>query len=204
MFKKFLSVSTKASAVIGKKAAGGLALVLALALVGVGVRFFIYNDIPSVDSTFLYSALSASSELTTAKLHFTGKTDYKDTGLPILSRADFVIVYKATARIGIDLKEVKIDVDEASKTIWLSIPPATVQDVKVLPDTIEYFDHSFALFNLDEKEDAVVAQALAEGDATAEAESLGVLEYANEQAEALVIGLLSELKPEEYTFQIRE
>ena len=204
MSKKFLSALTKISTAIGKKATGVFALVLVLVLAGVGVRFFVYNDTPSVDSTFLYSALSASSELTTAKLNFTGKTDYKDTGLPILSRADFIIVYKATARIGIDLKEVKVDVEEASKTIWLSIPPATVQDVKVLPSTIEYFDHSFALFNLDEKEDAVVAQALAEGDAKEEAESLGVLEYANEQAEALVIGLLSELKPEGYTFRTRK
>ncbi|MBS4980454.1 MAG: DUF4230 domain-containing protein [Lachnospiraceae bacterium] len=84
-----------------KKMQIGIGMVLLIGLVG-AAALFLYNGKEKVDSEYIVTLLEKSSELTTAKLHYTGMSEYKDTGVPILNRADFIMVYEATARIGID------------------------------------------------------------------------------------------------------
>ena len=78
-------------------------------------------------------------------------TEYTDTGVAVLNRGDFIMVYEATARIGIDF---------------------------------------------DKKADANKAIALAEESAKQEIMQMGVIEYANENARALLSSLLSQTLPQ--------
>ena len=89
-------------------------------------------------------------------------SEYKDEGIMFINRSDFVMVYEATARVGIDVKKVKVDVNNLLKTVTVTIPKAEVLDVKVDMDSIKYFDTKFALLNVDYKEDANKATSIAE------------------------------------------
>lgn len=159
-----------------------------------------------VDVRTLKSQMLASSELTTAKLKLTCLSEFKDTGVVLLNRSDFMMVYDVTVRAGINLEEVDIPeeaVDYGNKIIYVTIPKAALQDEPAVdPASIKYFDTHFALFNVNEKEDANKAQQLARENAKEQALQSGILDMADKQSEAVVIGLLSKLVPEGYTIEV--
>lgn len=168
------------------------------------VLFLIYNKNEKLDTKYLITTLEKASELTTAKLNYTGMSEFEDQGIAIINRSDFIMVYKATARAGIDVKEVKINVDNINKVVWLTIPKAKILEVKVDSESIKYFDEKFSLFNFDDKEDANKANALAEKKAKEELSNMGVLEMADTQSEALIKGLLQDVVPNKYEIKIKK
>jgi len=158
-----------------------------------------------VDTRVLKSELIESSELTTAKLNLTCMSDFKDTGVVILNKSDFTMVYDVTVRAGIDMQKVDIPedkIDYINKVIYVSIPSATIQSSNVDPNNIRYFSTDFAMFNVNEKEDANKAQALAQEDAIQKAVDSGILEMADNQSAALIKGILSSVIPDGYTIEI--
>ena len=177
-----------------------LIILIAIIVVVCLAIFFIKNSSnkEEIDTTYLVAKLEKASELTTAKLTYKGFSKFKDKGIVILNKSDFLMVYSATARAGIDVKEIEIDVDKITKTVKVKIPEAKILEVKVDPTSIKYYDEKFALFNFNSKEDANKAQALAETEAKEEIAKMGILETSNEQAEALIKGLLQDTIPENY------
>lgn len=156
----------------------------------------------SVDTDYVKTLITKSSELTAAKYTFTGITKYQDEGVPVLNQSNFVMVYEATARAGIDVEQVEVRVDDGSKTVFLTIPKATVQDVNVDTSSISYFDEGFAIANLDQKQDSNKAIDMAKEDALEEVSTSGVLEMADTQSEALIKGILQPAIPSDYTFKV--
>ena len=195
--KGFIS-SMKFQNILKNKVATMICLVVIIVVVLAGILFLTRNRTSEVDTTYLGAKLEKASELTTTKLKYNGFTKYTDTGVKVLNRSDFLIVYTATARAGIDVKDIKITSDKITKTVKVKLPKAKILDVKVDPSTIKYYDTKFALFNFDSREDANDAQALAEKKAKKELEGMGILESANEQAEVLIRGLLQESIPDDY------
>ena len=163
-----------------------------------------YNNKEKLDTTYIIAKLEKSSELTTSKLTYTGISEYKDSGISFINRSDFIMVYEATARAGIDVKEIEVSVDNIANIVWLTIPKAKILDVKVNMNNIKYFDEKFALLNIDYKEDANKATALAEQEAVKELETMGILEMADAQAEALIKGLIQDVIPDGYKIQIKK
>ena len=164
------------------------------------------NYKPKVDTNSLIATLQESSELTTAKLTFRGLAEYEDTGIKILNRADYKMLFKATARIGIDIKEVVVDKKPVGKSIIVRIPKATVLDVNIHTgkDDIQFFDESFALFNFNEKEDQNVALELAKKSAMKEIEEMGSLKMADDQAATLIKGVLANAIPDGYKIVVKQ
>ncbi len=178
-------------------------IVIAAALLAVIlVKVFFNNREAKVDTEYIDAMLEKSSELITAKFNYTGMSEYEDTGIPIINKSDFVMVYKATARAGIDIKKVDVKIDNYKKIIYLTIPKAEVLDVKVDISSIKYFDEKFALLNINEKEDNNKAIALAEEAAKEEIKNIGVLEMADGQAETLIKGILEDAVPKNYDFEV--
>ena len=153
------------------------------------VYIFLYNKEEKITPSYLGTKLTKVGELTTVKLNYTGFLEYHDKGIPLFNKSDFLMTYEANARVGIDLEEVEIEVDNPNKLVTLSIPKAEILDVKIDPNKIKYYDTKFALFNVNEKEDGNKAQALAEEQAYKDLTEMGVLESANEQALTLIKGL---------------
>lgn len=142
-----------------------VSIVLILAIVVTVITVCSYEPEQTLDTTYIIAKLEKSSELTTAKLNFTGISEFKDAGIPFISKSDFIMVYKATARAGIDVKNIKVKPDDTKHIVWLTLPKAEILDVKVDMNKIKYFDEKFSLFNVDAKEDANKANALAEEEA---------------------------------------
>ena len=178
-------------------------IAVGLLVLGVGVGKFVeHRNQARVDTHYVDALLTKASELTSAKFNYTGMTRYEDEGVPVINKASFIMVYKATARAGIDMDKVRVQVDDDAKTVTLSIPKAEVLDVNVGSSSIEYFDEGFAIANLDQKEDSNRAIALAKKDAMTEARTSGVLEMADTQSELLIKGILQPAVPDDYTFKV--
>ena len=170
----------------------------------IAIAIYIYNKNKKIDTTYLTAKLEKSSELTTAKLTFKGIYEYDDEGIAVINKSNFVMVYEATARAGIDVKEVKIEQDDFKPIVWVTIPKAKVLDIKVDTNSIKYLKTDFTLLNTNPKEDANKANSLAEKDAKTEVEQMGILEAADQQAEALVKGLIQDIVPKKYEIQIKK
>lgn len=181
-------------------------VIIALLIIFVFSLPFIYNRKSTIDTNQMNLLLSKSSELTTAKLKITAMSEFKDSGIAILNRSDFVMVYTATVRAGINMEDVRIEPNEVVKKINIYIPKAQIQEAKVdtNPENIKFFDTKFALFNVNEKEDLAKAISLAEEEAKKEAEKTGILELANQQSATLIKGILAETIPEGYEIEIKE
>ena len=182
--------------------------IVGLSVIGLTIVLVImainYNDKEKVDTEYLFTKLTKASELTTAKLEYTGFSEYKDKGIAIINKSDFLMVYTANARAGIDVKEVKITSDDLSKVIWITIPKAKILSVNVDPKNIKYYDEKFSLFNFNQKEDSDRAQALAEEEAKKELAKMGILKMADEQAETLIKGLLIDAIPKGYEIKVKK
>lgn len=193
LIKKVFSTKKRIAIAVG-------AIVLVMVLVC--VIPLLHKDEKKVDTSYMVTLLTESSELTTAKLHYTGMSEFEDTGIAFINRSNFIMVYEATARIGVNVKDVKVRADDINKTIVVSIPKASVQEVNVDTSTIKYFDEEFALFNVDQKEDSNAAIALVEEEALNEIEEMGVLEMADTQAASLIKGILANAIPDGYTIVV--
>lgn len=180
------------------------AIVLIISIALVVIENKIFNKEASADFTYLSMLLEKSSELTTAKLKITGIENYKDAGAMIINRSDFTMVYSATIRAGVELKEVKIEPNTIAKEIVIVMPSAKVFDCHVDQNEIQYFDEKFALFNVDSKEDANKACALAEQDGIREAEATGILEFAETEAEYVIKDILTPALPDGYTLTVKK
>lgn len=174
-----------------------------IALLVVCGLLFIYNGKSTADIEQMNLLLSKSSELTAAKLKITAMSDFKDTGIVFLNRADFIMVYTATVRAGINIDDVKIEPDNISKKIYITIPEAQILEAKVDPKSIKYFDEKLASFNVDAKEDSNRAVSLAEEAAKKEAANTGILELANQQSATLIKGILANAIPNGYEIEIK-
>jgi len=180
-----------------------ISLIVVVLLIVSVVCVCLNNKTHELDTTYILAKLEKSSELTTAKLTYTGFSEFKDTGISVINKANFIMIYEATARAGIDVKEVKVESDDINRIVWITVPKAKILDVKVNLDSIKYFDEHFALFNWDYKEDANKANSLAEKEAIKELADMGILEMADNQAAALIKGLIQDIVPNDYTIKTK-
>ena len=178
-------------------------IILIAFIVSFSVFVYLENRNSNIDTTYIIAKLEESSELTTTKLNYTGMSEFEDTGISFINRSDFIMVYEATARIGIDVKEISIKCDDFNKVVWLTMPKAKILDVKVDLSKIKYFDEKFALFNVDYKQDANKAALLAEQSAMNELENMGILDMANTQSVELIKNLIRDLIPNNYEIKVK-
>ena len=113
--KKKFNLFSKLSKKITSKFIFVIALIIVIILIVVVTK--ITHKKESVDFTYLNQILEKSSELTSAKLTMTGIEEYKDAGAMIINRADFVMIYTATIRAGVELKEVGVESNDITKEV---------------------------------------------------------------------------------------
>ena len=151
-----------------------------------------------VTSSYIMKEIKASSELTTAKITYTGFHKYEDEGVIFLNKGDFTMVYEAVIRTGIDLDKVDIKVNNLSKKITLKIPKAKVLDINIDEESIEFYDTKFSLFNYDAKTDVTKAISDAKKDLKEKVIDKIDMDFANQQSEILIRGLVQKTTPKEY------
>ena len=141
-------------------------------------------------SANITTALEKSSELITSKVNFKGIAKYSDAGVPIINKGDFVMLYTATVKAGIDIEKVEFAIDNTNRTVYIYVPKAEIIDVKIDSDSLEYINESFVLFNNDEKADTAKALKMAEENAEKDALETGILDLADQQSQTLIKGIL--------------
>lgn len=149
---------------------------------------FIRKDEPEITSTFISEKLETVSELTTARLTYNGIVEYSDGDIPFLTRKGFNMIYRAEVSAGIDLSQVEIDVTR--EEVRLTLPEEDVLDISIDSNSIKFYDEKFALFNWEDREDAVEAIKAAEEDVRENGNVEELKVRAREQTEVVLKGLL--------------
>lgn len=144
-----------------------------------------------VTMEYLEKSLENLSELSTAELSYTGICTIEEGKIPFITKKGFSMLYTGMIRAGIDTSKVKIELTD--KEVIVSIPKAEIQIVKVEPSSIQFYDEKKALFNWKELSDPVDGIIIAEEYLKAQADTDGILEKADKQAEYIVRGLLEDV-----------
>lgn len=188
-----------------KKLVKYLVIILVSVLVGVGATLAVTNAIeeqsePEVSASLIEGELSECSDLATAELTYRGVVDYEEGDITLINKKSFMMTYEATVRAGVDLSQCEIEIEDQAITVTL--PEATIQTTEIDADSIEFYDESFAIFNWEDKEDAVEAMEIAEEDVESEVDEEELLEEATTQAHTLVENLLSPFTAEGYDYTV--
>ena len=169
-------------------------VVLAL-MIGAGVGFYGHARYsapkePELTSAFVSGKLEAVSELTTARLTYTGLIKYSEGKIPFLTRNSFSMIYTAKVRAGIDLGRAGIEIGE--EQVVITLPECEVQSIDIDEDSIEFYDEHWALFNRTEKDDVIDTISAAREDVQEKADLESLLKSADLQTRQLVTELLED------------
>ena len=174
-----------------KKIVMGIAAVALVALGAFGAlgvqRAFEPNV--ALSSTSIQEQLSNCSELATAKLEYRGLVRSEDGDIDFINKKSFSMVYDAEVRAGVDLSQARVEVD--GRNVTVSLPAPQMFGIEIDPNSIEFYDSSFALFNWENKKDTADALIVAQQDAEGKVNQSNLLSEARDQAHALVESLLS-------------
>lgn len=170
-------------------------IIAAIALIAVGAlgsqlvsRAF--TPTVKMDTTTVAEQLERCQELATAKLEYRGLVKYEEGDIDFINKKGFTMIYDAEVRAGVDLSEATYTVHNGNVT-EVHLPAATVQQISVDADSLEFYDEKFALFNWQDRTDTAEALKLAEEDAAAKVAESGLIEEANAQAKEVVETLLA-------------
>ncbi|MCI8320397.1 MAG: DUF4230 domain-containing protein [Dorea sp.] len=182
------------------------AVIACIALISVGfmgARLLEKDDDVKVTATSIEERLSKCSSLTTARLDYRGIIRYEEGDIQYINKKSFSMIYDAHIKAGIDLSKAKVTVKD--KKVTVSVPRPEIQDITVDPDSLEFYDEKFALFNWTKKQDTQKAMEKAKEDAAEKAGQTDLLKQASEQAETVITTLLSPFtkEGEEYTMEIQ-
>lgn len=168
-----------------------LALLLLVAVVGAGGYFyFTHKGAQELNADAITAKLENASDCTTQKLIYQGLVESKSGNIPILNKNAFLMTYTAVVRAGFDIS--KADVEVSDSTVEITIPPMEIQEITIQPKSLKFYNTSLTLFKPDEKNETQKALIAAEEDAAEKAGNSGLLEAADENAEALLRGILED------------
>lgn len=180
-----------------------MAIVCVIALIAVGVlsvKLFETRKEAKVSTSVITEQLQNMSDLTTSQLQYRGLVRYEEGNIAFINKKSYTMLYDAIVKAGIDMEKVSVDVSKNKIKVFL--PKATVQDIVINSDTIEFYDEKNSLFNWEEKQDTVTALQLAKEDAKERIDESQLLKQAEGQAELLIRNLLFPMTNEDYTLEI--
>lgn len=192
-----------------------LLVLLALALIG-GAAFsaFLFGlkqgrePEPVVTSDLLGEQLRTIQELGTVAYHYTNMgrfenhLDFYGWKVPFTTKS-FIVSYDGVIKAGVDLSDVTVRVDEADKSVAVTLPAGKILSHEIPEESIQVFDESSNLFNSITIEDYTGFTAGQKAALEQRAIDNGLLVEAEEKARVTVKAFLS-LVPgmEAYTLSI--
>lgn len=164
------------------------AAVLCILLGFLAARAFYREKEATVSTTAIEEKLEQCSDLTTVRLDYRGLVQYSEGEIPLINKKGFSMIYDAQIRAGIDLSQAEINV--SGSVIHITLPEPVIQNVTINPDTVQFYDSQYSLFNWTDKEDVTTALEYAEQDALERTDSSDLLAQAKDQARAVIETLL--------------
>lgn len=189
-------------------------LILALFLLLALCIFLITRDgktepEPVITSELLKGQLLAIEELGTAAYYYTGVGKYENQSeffgwkVPFTDKS-FIITYDGVIKAGVKLDGVDVRVNDAKKTITVTLPKGEFLSHEIPEDSIQILDQSNGLFNSITIEDYIGFSSEQKEVMAQRAIDSGLLAEAEENARATVEACLS-LVPgaDEYTLTVK-
>ena len=145
---------------------------------------------PKVTAMTVSQKLERISELATEKLLYHGYIHHEEGTIPFINKKSYIMTYDAEVKAGVLVDE--IEVTEEGDKIIVTIPNAKILSVYVDPESVEFFDERFAIFNWDSKQDGVDAIAEAEQNVRDNADMDSLLAEAYKNAKEIIEGVLQD------------
>ena len=151
---------------------------------------------PEINLQILYSEINDIGELATVEYLFTDAAKYSESmqydgwDIPFTEKS-FVLKWNGVMKAGVDLKRIRITVDEEAKRITVSVPAAKILSYEVDPDSIEVLDERDNIFNTITIEDKARFDSTTEDAMKKRAIKNGLLDKAQENAEEIIKRLLT-------------
>ena len=144
---------------------------------------------PRLTDTFIENQILPAGELVSAKMIYNGLVTYQNGEIPLLTKKGFSMIYRAEVQAGVDLTNAEVDIFKDEVDVYL--PPVEAFTIDIDPDSLQFYDSKFALFNWENKQDVVEAIKFAEEDVRENGQLDALAALAREQTEQLLEGLLS-------------
>lgn len=173
----------------------------------------IHDGTPVITASLVCDRLKTLQELVTTEYIYTNSGKYenqnqatiigKDFSIPFTSKR-FIVAYDGRIKVGTDLSRAEASVNEATRTITITLPSSEITSHETFEDTLVVLDETNNVFNpisISDYNEFVSGQ---KADMEQKAIDRGVLSSADETAELIVRSYLS-LLPEmdDYTLIIR-
>ncbi len=164
---------------------------------------------PVVTGDLLGAQLRDLQELATVAYFYTNmgrfenQVDFYGWKVPFTTKS-FIVSYDGVIKAGVDLGNVSVDVDEATKSVTVTLPESRILSHEIPEDSLEIFDESDNLFNHITIEDYAGFTKDQKEKMEQRAIDSGLLTSANEKAHDAVtsfLGLLPEM--EGYTLTVK-
>ena len=175
-----------------------------------GERFFRVEEKTEINATTIEESIRAISELVTLSYNYTDVGSFSDQKVVTLFGAEFnapfgkksfVITYEGEMKIGIDMGQVSIDVEDGA--IVVGMPPAKIMSHVVMEDSVQLYDEKSGLFNQISVTDYTEFMAERKPAMEEKAASSGLLDQARDNARAQIEALLLSVPGVQDEYRIR-
>lgn len=148
-----------------------------------------------ISAIVLQNKISAMSELAVVTYTYTELGQYESSKefygvkMPFTTNR-FLLTYDGVIKAGIDMTEVKVDVDQGVKTVTVTLPQAEILSHEIDEDSVKIYDEKTSIFNAFTIEDYTSFYADQKKTVEKKARDKGLLTEAQTQAENAVRQLL--------------
>ena len=148
-----------------------------------------------ISAIVLQNKISAMSELAVVTYTYTELGQYESSKefygvkMPFTTNR-FLLTYDGVIKAGIDMTEVKVDVDQGVKTVTVILPQAEILSHEIDEDSVKIYDEKTSIFNAFTIEDYTSFYADQKKTVEKKARDKGLLTEAQTQAENAVRQLL--------------
>lgn len=145
-----------------------------------------------ITSEFLEKNLKNIGKLSTVENSYNGVIKAEEGNYPVLTQKGYTMYYIGKVTAGIDIEQIKIDINENDVTV--TIPKAEVQNIYVDPNSITFADIKKAIFNWSDITDGIDGVKIAEKELIKQAtDEDDILSQADEHAKEIIQGLLEDI-----------
>ena len=162
-----------------------------------------------ISGATIEAGLNNIGKLCTAEYYFTHVSSYDSSksirGFKIPgTKSKFVYSYDGTILAGVDFTEIKVDKDEETKKITVTIPKAEIISSDVDQNSFKLYDEKSNIFNPIKVTDVTNSFADLKNDEEKKAISSGLLDKAKENAVSLIENFMrGSYNVEDYTIEVK-
>jgi hypothetical protein len=177
-------------------------MVILLVIVIAGGSYFWFrtdNGKPKITNETIGVQIKEIKEMSTIQYKYKQLASREDWNtlfnikLPF-TKSSFILTYTGVLKLGIDFAETKIEVDEGSKTIKVTLPESKVLSNEIDMKSIKVYDETNSIFNPVKIDDYAQFTQSGKENAEADARESGVFEQSKEVAKKIITELLNTTK----------